>query len=742
MVESALALAGEDWAVFPVRPRGKEPLVARGFKAATTDPETITAWWQKSPEANIGLAPSEGIFVLDVDPRHGGDESLGRLEAAHGPLPKTLTVVTGGGGQHRYFAAENPVRQDGVGNLLGPGLDTRVAGRGYVVAPPSVHPSGARYEWADPSMPIAEAPDWLIDLLQVEPDRPPRTVRPPVGSETDLLPGDDFNRRGDPRPLLEKAGWRSVRERSGVEEWRRPGADKSDGHSATLGFVGPNVLHVFSSAPEVAPFEEGKTYSPFAIVALLDHGGDFKAAASALRRRGYGEPSRNGSTPALITSAPPAPPSWETERKWPDPPARQAFHGLAGEVVRALAPHSEADAVAILAQFLVAVGSAIGAGPYSLVGMTKHHTNLFCVLVGETGKGRKGTSLGLALAPVVETDAHWGDKCRANGLSTGEGLIHRVRDPLTKQAKTGPVVVDDGVTDKRLLVIESEFARPLQAATREANTLTMVLRQAWDGDPLEVMTKTNPARATGAHVSMIGHITSAELAKLMGRTDAMNGFGNRFLWLAVARSQLLPKGGAPSPDEVAVLVKKTRAVLDFARKVGEVRWDLEADELWRQVYPVLSEGRPGLLGAVLGRGDAQVLRLAMLYALLNCCSVVSSDHLEAALALWEYCERSAVWVFGESTGDPVADLLLEELRSVYPDYLSRTELRNFVHRNQSIRSPLALLEKEGLAHPEVTRMGGVGRPPEHWKAVPNPPVRRVWASISPSSPAQKDAELS
>lgn len=170
----ALIYAGKGFPVFPVKPKGKTPLTKNGCKDATTDTEKIEAWWNRWPDANIGLATGVGqkpLLVLDVDIDHGkgkfGDETLAELERQNGPLPDTWLCLTGGGGMHYYFLANDSDLTIGTGIL--PGLDFRGRG-GYVVAPPSIHESGTRYCWevsSDPAdgVELAGLPQWLHDLL-------------------------------------------------------------------------------------------------------------------------------------------------------------------------------------------------------------------------------------------------------------------------------------------------------------------------------------------------------------------------------------------------------------------------------------------------------------------------------------------------------------------------------------------------------------------------------------------------
>jgi hypothetical protein len=170
----ALELAARGFAVFPLAPRSKVPLAGtRGSLDATRDPARIVRMWQREPSGNIGLATgaASGIWVLDVDDRHDGAATMRGLVAELGPLPPTLRVRTGSG-WHLYFRLDGALVPQGA-NVLGPGVDTRSTG-GYVVAPPSLHPSGATYRWLTEIEPAACPPPWLARLAP-----PPAPVAPP-----------------------------------------------------------------------------------------------------------------------------------------------------------------------------------------------------------------------------------------------------------------------------------------------------------------------------------------------------------------------------------------------------------------------------------------------------------------------------------------------------------------------------------------------------------------------------------
>ncbi len=166
---AALSYAKRGWSVIPAEPRGKRPVVAwQEFQRRIATADEIADWFGRWPDANVAVVTGalSGLVVLDIDPRHGGTDSLSRLEITHGPLPQTLEALTGGGGRHLYFRHPGGLVRNRVG--LAPGVDVRGDG-GCVVAPPSVHPSGKRYAWVashgPEDRPPARAPDWLLRQL-------------------------------------------------------------------------------------------------------------------------------------------------------------------------------------------------------------------------------------------------------------------------------------------------------------------------------------------------------------------------------------------------------------------------------------------------------------------------------------------------------------------------------------------------------------------------------------------------
>jgi hypothetical protein len=397
-----------------------------------------------------------------------------------------------------------------------------------------------------------------------------------------------------------------------------------------------------------------------------------------------------------------------------------AYYGLAGDVVRTIEPHSEADPAALLIQCLTLAGNVIGPQPYYQVESDRHRANLFAVLVGESARARKGTALGRIRAVVRIADETWNADRLKGGLSSGEGLIYEVRDPAQKWDPKAQEfeVVDAGASDKRLAVIEPEFASVLAVSERLGNTLSQLIRRAWDGDKLETLAKNSPLCATGAHISIVGHITQDELRARLTQTDRANGFANRFLFTLIRRSKELPFGGSLTDSQILHLGDQLKTVVETARTVGRVVMTDRAKACWADVYSELSAPKPGLLGAVVARGEAQAVRLALIYALLDGKDRIDLPHLEAALAVWGYCEESAAYIFGRTLGDHVADEILRALVRAGGNGMTRTEIRDLFGRNkraEQIGAALGLLDTNGRARMVSTDTRG--RPLETWYAI-------------------------
>ena len=330
---------------------------------------------------------------------------------------------------------------------------------------------------------------------------------------------------------------------------------------------------------------------------------------------------------------------------------KYALYGPAGKAVRTLAPHTEAQPQAILLQLLAAFGNVIGPGPHCMVGATRHTLNLFVVLVGESSKARKGTSWNQISQLFAEVDRNWADHRVTSARLTARGLI--------------AILGREQAGDRRLLMLAEELASVLHTMGRSRSQLSPLLRCAWDSGRLRILDRDHLIEASGGHLSLIGHITQRELAGSLHRTEAHNGFANRCLWACVQRSQCLPDGGNLGAEELSAIARDLSRAVEWAQSETEIlfRRDQAASELWNDYYATLSHDRAGLHSTATGRAEAQVLRLSALYAALDCSPIIQLPHLEAALALWDYCSASAASLFGNCVGDSIADRIREALQA-------------------------------------------------------------------------------
>ncbi len=365
---------------------GKHPRVNHWPNSATTDENQIRRWWTQWPDANIGIAtgPESGVWVLDLDgPK--GIADLAAMEAQNGPVPKTVSAATGGGGRHLYFKYPKDIRVgSGSKKRSGKAIDFRGAG-GYIIAPPSNHHSGRSYDWETPPgvLAFAEAPEWVITFVNV----PIKSISNINVDDSDAL-------------LMELAG-PDLRTDQGVPEGGR--------HETAKRLIASHL---------------GRGDRPHLVLKWLNEWAgrctppmDLDEAFDLWFYFVEKEEDKLDDTPVAQDVPPPV-------------LDEAAFHGLAGEIVKAIEPHTESDPAGLLIQLLTYFGNVVGRGPFFMVEATKHHTNLFTVLVGETARGRKGTSEGRVRELFVTIDPFWVQNCIRSGLSSGEGLIWSVRDPI------------------------------------------------------------------------------------------------------------------------------------------------------------------------------------------------------------------------------------------------------------------------------------------------------------------------
>jgi hypothetical protein len=316
------------------------------------------------------------------------------------------------------------------------------------------------------------------------------------------------------------------------------------------------------------------------------------------------------------------------------------------------------------------------------------------LIVGATSKARKGSSAAQAQRVLRAAAMKFATERVLSGFGSGESLVDSVA----------------GDEDRRLLIIEPEFVRILGVSKRDGSTLAPLLRQAWDGGRLQVRSRAGTSVADGAHIVVVAHITRAELLAKQSESDTLGGSLNRFLIVGARRSKLLPSGGNLDDRLVEDFGRKVAYVATQARPAGLIRRTQDAEAYWVDVYEALAADDPGgLLGAVIARDAAQILRLSLTYALLDGRRQIDVPHIQAAQAVWDYCRASAASIFGERTGDATADTILAELQARGSEGLTGTEVRDLFDRHakkDQLERATALLVERGIATKATKRTHG------------------------------------
>jgi len=646
---------------------GKHPRLEHGLKESSASPERIRYWWDLWPEAGIGLDLVKAGLV-DVAP----DSEEWQREFFRRGLPPTRVFSSGGGDGHTHHLYRRPDEWPEVRDCHSGEYDVMSAG--YAIMPPSLHHLGTARFWVYDDLPLADAPEWILhEHLTKRPkgrtagtaERGSVSYGPELEALLAHIPLEVWN--GE---LIGKNGQRLDRSRSLVAI------------AGELAKAGASLATIIALLQE-----RDRTLGWNKYADRTDREVRYEELALDAIARAVDQTERVGESRQRV----------EREREqhphvdraaWPEPMAEEAFYGPLGEFVKRAAEYSEASREALLAMALSACSAAMHPQSAALAGDAYHAMRINAVLVGPTAGGRKGTAAKPAEAvlrivdPVFETNV-------VEGLSSGEGLIYRVRDKVEKwNAKAQDYdVVDPGVFDKRLWVVETEFGGVLQMLQREGSALSAVVRRAWDLDPsavLQTLTKNSPTKATGAHIAIAGHITREELIRNMTRTDLVNGFGNRFLWFASKMSRPLPFGDRVNPVLIADFARHVTDVSAWSSGKRSMDWAVETQPHWAEAYARLLESgsaRSSLYIGITARAHAQVLRLALMYAAFDLVEAILPQHLTAALAVWGYVERTCQWVYGSVMGDKVADDILYGLRDRGP--MTRTEIRDYLGHHVS-----------------------------------------------------------
>jgi len=341
---------------------------------------------------------------------------------------------------------------------------------------------------------------------------------------------------------------------------------------------------------------------------------------------------------------------------------------------------------------------------------------LFTALVGPTAS-RKGTALRIAKALIGELDAEWRDfRFVHEGFGSGEGVIWAVRDARD----TGDGKADPGVNDKRLLVAEEEWAKAFTLGNSEKSILTSIIRSAFDRSPIGKRNKGDNAYVClRPHISILANITPDDLRlALSGRNSVSiaNGFVNRFLLVNTKRTKYLPFGGKWG-EAARPYMGPLASALAQAKQRGHMALSREAEGVWREEYARLERRPEGVTGEATARASDQSMKVALVFALADGATEIGLPHLRAGLAVWAYCEATAMSLFsGAGTPLPPSSLSEKLLQAIgiKPGIL-RSELWEVAGRNiraEELDGDLNGLEAGGRAYREMVPTGG--RRAEAW----------------------------
>jgi hypothetical protein len=379
------------------------------------------------------------------------------------------------------------------------------------------------------------------------------------------------------------------------------------------------------------------------------------------------------------------------------------YYGIAGEVATLASVNSEADPMAVYVSFLTAAAAMLGRSKYIELGDSRQYARIFSALVGASSRSRKGTSFKSVKQIITKTEAEYNTRfinkkfeklaIFDGGLSSAEGLIYEVRDVAEQTTGKGKTPLWEAVVDKRLLVVEEELGNIFKMIQRTGNSLSATLRKAWDGGDLAPGTKNKRLRASDPHINVLGHITQYELKSLMSNTDIHNGLANRFLWVCTRRLKKMAFPKAMASRKVRNLAINLADALKKSEDEQLVKISIDARRYWRKQYHNISTDNFGLRGGITSRDEAHVLRLSLLFCLLDGLSEIQQRHMEAAVDLVAFCNLSVEYIFStpeESEADTDADKLLKALEQ---KSMSQTEVSRLFSGHKT-KSQLTLLLTE------------------------------------------------
>jgi Protein of unknown function (DUF3987)/Bifunctional DNA primase/polymerase, N-terminal len=613
--------------------RGKGPFKEDWQDKATLNFDQIDLWASEYPGCNFGSvakATRHGRFVLEVD----SVDVRKRAELSGVKFSSQLIIESRPGRGHRWYVQSN--ESIALGNVkqdASPQGDFSVRVHNQQgVSPGSINPvSGVQYRVisaGEIAAPTSAEIAWLKS--QVKPKEPSRSTS--SSTEKILIKHGNIHNY-----MLTLAG-----------RLRRAGMTAEE--------IEPVLLRKVHEDCE-PPIDDAKVIQ----------------MAHSIEKYEAGNPAAEI---FLFTTSPRV----VNEKLMPDPISQDAYYGLAGRHLRNIEANSEAHPAGILGLFLSAFGSIIGTSAYMRVEDNLHYPMVNVIVTGRSSRSRKDTSMGRALRPLKAADPIWGNSRIKQGFSSGEAVVayfeklHRANMP------------------PRLFVTDTEFKTTLTICGREGNTLSEMFRHMFNGDPMEVNVKNSKEtisvpRSCGTSA---GLITRTELLDVLKESEKASGFVNRYMMLLVHRVRKISRPARMmDPAMIAereAIVHELQSVLKWIEsKKDEVEpldythglkmsWSLEAGEMWDVFYNGLGDDD----AEYLTRAEVFVMRLSMIYALLDKAAVMQPVHLKAALAVWAYAKQSAKLIFGNPQS-PNAIKLME--RTLAAGYVKRGAVHELFQRH-------------------------------------------------------------
>lgn len=595
-----------DLKILPVPPKSKKP-ICKWDQAIKSIDELRDLVDKKSNFAFL-TGDSNDIVVIDVDQKNGGLDTLELLEKRGFDLFKMskFIVRSGGGGYHFYFE-NSPNLEIKTKANESIGIDFRSNG-GLIIGPYSTHESGNRYEIVSDNKESLE----LSSLTQI-----PEEFMIFLNSLIDETKGKTKLNAKDSSDIVNIVNSSFRNDSENFKEGER--------NDRFFRFLCKNVK-------DYTNFEHFKNFALFKNQNLCKPPLSENEITTIVKNV-FDNYRPNDSIKEIRT---------------------EAYIGPLGEFILKLAPDIEPCKESVLIQSLIMLGNLCDKKFYKDISGSKLYTNQFALILGQTSKARKGTS-----KRIVEHlfKTAWADDLEVRikrGLSSGEGLIFSLRDPVygireDKKGEQKTILLDQGVENKNAIFYEEEFTRVLKNSKRDTNNITEVIREAYDSGNLSVLTKNDPVTASNTNVSIIAQSTIEEFRNVLKGVDCDNGFYNRFLFCKASRANVIPHPLKLSEIDgyrnFVVQLSKIKTFIKHSNET-EMSYSLEAMKLWERLYLETAYSND-INGNLKGRSEDQLQKIAMIYAISECNETIDHRHLLAAKAIVDYGHQTIDQVFND-----------------------------------------------------------------------------------------------